>query len=108
MNHFKSLSIAAVAIFLFASASFAQSTATPSGNGFWVIESNIKTPKNATVFFYNDNNDLIYKESVAGKKLKIKSEKVRNQLNEVLQQSLTIWNKEKVAKENQQWVVKRK
>jgi hypothetical protein len=75
-------------------------------NGFWVMESNVKTPKTATIFFYNNNHDLVYKETINGKKLKVTKPKVQRQLNSVLDQALTAWKKEQVAKENRQWVVK--
>ncbi|HVG41470.1 MAG TPA: hypothetical protein VM888_07640 [Chitinophagaceae bacterium] len=97
--------------FLFATTSIqAQATLknknNASNNGYWVIESNVQTPKDATILFYNNQHEVIYKESVTGKKINVARPKVCRQLNAVLQQSLTAWNKEQVVKENKQWVVK--
>lgn len=72
--------------------------------GFWVVESNIRSPKNSVVYFYNEGKELVYKESITGKRININRNKIRNQLNMVLEQSLLSWNKEKTMKENQQWL----
>jgi hypothetical protein len=72
--------------------------------GFWVVESNIHTPKHCIVYFYNEEKELIYKESVTGKRININRKKVCRELNTVLEQSLLSWEKEKVLKENQQWL----
>lgn len=72
--------------------------------GFWVIQSNIHSPKTSTVYFYNNHQELIYKELVTGKRININRKKIRIQLNNVLEQSVLSWEKEKVAKENQQWL----
>lgn len=53
--------------------------------GTWVVESNIYTPKDQLVKFYNSRLDLIYEERIKGKKLKIEKQKVRNALNKVLE-----------------------
>jgi hypothetical protein len=82
--------------------SVSQSQSDPKG--FWVIENNIHTPKNSIVYFYNENKELVYKESVTGKRININRRKTCGQLNTVLAQSLVSWEKEKVAKENQQWL----
>jgi hypothetical protein len=72
--------------------------------GFWVVENNVHTPKNSIVYFYNEEKELIYKESVNGKRININRKKVCRQLNMVLEQSLLAWEKEKVFKEDQQWL----
>ena len=85
----------------------AQSAKTPKwvpDKGFWVVVSNQKTPKNATVYFYNNDKELIYKELVTGKRINIKRPKICMRLKAVLEQSLVSWEKEKIMKENQQWV----
>ena len=73
--------------------------------GYWVIQSNLKTPKNATIFFYTPQHELVYKEFVSGKKINIDKLKTRKHLEEVLNQAVTAWQKEGVVKENQQLVV---
>ncbi|KAA9354918.1 hypothetical protein [Larkinella humicola] len=57
--------------------------------GFWVVESQPK--QNCVVFFYNDENQLIYKENLAKKRLNLKQAKTRESLNAVLEQALQQW-----------------
>src|SRR6476661_2812569 len=52
--------------------------------GCWVVESNIKTPKNYIINFYNDKHELIYQEKINGKKINIDKTKTKNTLNSVL------------------------
>lgn len=78
-----------------------------SGKGFWMIESNVKTPKNATIFFYNNDKQLVYKELVVNKYIKTNRVRVRKKLEAVLVQSVRNWEKEKIVLENQQLVASR-
>ena len=73
--------------------------------GYWVIQSNLKTPKNATIYFYTAQHELVYKEFVSGKKINIEKIKTRKHLEEVLNQAVTAWQKEGIVKENQQLVI---
>lgn len=52
----------------------------------WVVESNVKTPKNSVVKFYNAKQELIYQETVVGKRIKINRTKVKEGLNNILNQ----------------------
>ena len=60
-------------------------------DGFWVIESNVKTPRQSTVYYYNRSNEVIYREDVSGRKLNTTRRKTVRRLNQVLDQSLTAW-----------------
>jgi hypothetical protein len=60
-----------------------------SDKGYWVVESNIKTPETSTVYFYNNQNDLLYKERVDGVTLNIKKRKTLIMLKQVLDKSLS-------------------
>lgn len=64
----------------------AQDISPASKNSFanWVIESNVNTPKNSVVKFYNAKQDVIYQEEIKGKKLNVNRKSVRNRLNRVL------------------------
>jgi len=73
--------------------------------GYWVIQSNLKTPKNATIYFYTPQHELVYKEFVAGKKINIEKIKTRKHLEQVLNQAVIAWQKEGIVKENQQLVI---
>lgn len=89
--------IAVTACILFAFAGFAQKNKKLPGwlpeNGYWVMESNVHTPKNHIVRFYTNNNVLIYSENISGKKLNINQRKVKMKLKEVLDLSMTAWIK---------------
>ena len=63
-----------------------EKTAIKEGN--WVIVSNIKTPKNSTVMFYNDKQELIYSEVITNKRLNIERKKVKLALNQVLEKAM--------------------
>ena len=101
------------AIIFFTLISLAQAQAaskTPkwlSGKGLWVIENNVKTPENATIYFYNNNKELIYKEVVANKKINTQTVAVRKKLESVLVQAVTAWETERKFKENDNWVASR-
>ncbi|MRX48161.1 hypothetical protein [Pedobacter puniceum] len=56
--------------------------------GNWVVVSNIKTPKNSTVMFYNDKQELIYSEVITNKRLNIERKKVKLALNQVLEKAI--------------------
>lgn len=43
-----------------------------SDKGYWVVESNINTPLNHIISFYNNDNELLYKETLIGVKMKLK------------------------------------
>jgi hypothetical protein len=63
-----------------------EKTAIKEGN--WVIVSNVKTPKNSTVMFYNDKQELIYSEVITNKRLNIERKKVKLALNQVLEKAM--------------------
>src|SRR5215203_5134747 len=70
--------------------------------GYWVIESNIHTPKQSTVYFYNNEGTLVYKEAVEGRRLKVENRATRLHLAFVLQHSLTAWEKNRPLAQDQQ------
>jgi hypothetical protein len=76
--------------------------------GYWVIQSNLKTPKNCIIYFYTIQHELVYKEVVSGKKINIEKTSTRKHLEGVLNQAITAWQKEGIVKENQQLVITRR
>ena len=62
--------------------------------GFWVVESNVATPQKATVYFYNAQHQLVYKEDIEKLHMDLSKAKVRRHLNAVLQQAVTAWKRE--------------
>lgn len=79
----------------------------PTCEPYWVVEGNVKTPKQSTVYFYAADHQLMYKEQVEGRKLNIRRKKVVKQLNEALKEAAIVWNNEKMVKENEQTLAKR-
>ncbi|WP_460669702.1 hypothetical protein [Larkinella ripae] len=109
MKRYSHLRLALVALTLFLSvATFGQNRKTNTArSGFWVVESQPK--KQCTVYFYTDDNQLVYQEVLAKKQLNIKRATTRESLNTVLEQALRQWalnqqsGRESIPT-NQQWL----
>src|ERR1700742_3693580 len=68
---------------------FAHAQKVPmSDKGYWVIENNKQTPKQNIVKFYNLNSELVYQESINGKKVNVNNNRTRKALNNTLQMAL--------------------
>lgn len=102
----------ALALSLFATVCHAQDDEQPasqkitpctwvSDKGYWVIENNVRTPKQNTVYFYNPDNILVYKEKIDGMKIKVNKRNVCMRLKAALEQAVTVWEATHVASENQ-------
>jgi len=81
--------------------------ATPkwiSDKGYWVIESNVKTPENSVIYFYNNDNELVYKEKLEGIRINWKKRRVLMHLKTVLEQSIASWNQQHLVKQNEMLV----
>jgi hypothetical protein len=91
--------IAVTSCMLFVFAGMAQQNKKLPGwlpeNGYWVVESNLHSPKNHIVRFYTLGNVLIYSEKISGTKLNINQRKVKMKLKEVLELSVSAWKKNK-------------
>jgi hypothetical protein len=59
--------------------------------GYWVVESNIHTPLQHSIRFYNNENVLIGRKELSGVKLDTRKRKVKLMLKEVLESSLLAW-----------------
>ena len=59
-----------------------------SSKGYWVVQSNKKTPKEAVVYFYNNDNLLVYKEEIRNQKLKINRKKTLLRLKAALEEAI--------------------
>ena len=66
-----------------------------SDKGYWVVESNINSPLNHIIRFYNNDNELLYKETLMGVKLNPEKRKVKMKLKKVLESSMLAWEKKK-------------
>ena len=82
--------------------------ATPewvSAKGWWVVESNIHTPKVNIVYFYNNDGVLVYKEKIEGLRINPAKKTIRMQLKQVLESAVVTWEKEHQLKENESLVL---
>src|SRR5215208_5097663 len=75
-----------------------------SEKGYWVVVSNLKTPENCVIYFYNNEKELLYKEKVEGMKINLNKRKVLMRLKNVLEQSLIAWENQHLMKENEMLV----
>jgi hypothetical protein len=103
-----SLTIVAI-ISLFTITSFAQQskTAVPkwvSEKGYWVVENNINDPFHHIIRFYNNDDVLIYKETLSGVRLNTDKKKVKMKLKSVLETSAMAWDLKRVPEEEKQYV----
>jgi hypothetical protein len=85
----KKLFLSAMIIVAISGAAHAQEKKEIPDFANWVVESNIKTPREAVIKFYNEKQELIYQEKITGKKIKIEKPKVQKAFNDVLNQLLT-------------------
>lgn len=66
-----------------------------SDKGYWVVESNINSPLNHIVRFYNNDNELLYRENLTGVKLDPEKRKVKMKLKKVLESTVLTLEKKK-------------
>src|SRR5689334_4123427 len=95
---------------LMQAAAFAQNDQHPtpdwvSAKGWWVVESNIHTPKQHIVYFYNNDGVLVYKEKIDGLRINPSRHTTRLQLKKVLESTVLAWENKQQLKENQSLVV---
>ena len=76
-------------------------------NGNWMVETNINKPLHCIIYFYTNEGEVIYKETLDGLKLNLEKRKVKMHLKKVLETALVTWNKNKQLAGEQQWVVSR-
>ena len=75
-----------------------------SDKGYWQIETNIKTPRNNIIYFYTNENVLIYKERLDNVILRLEKYSVKMRLRKALDAALTAWNKSRKYQDDQQLV----
>lgn len=65
-----------------------------SSKGWWMIESNIHSPKQHIVYFYNNDGVMVYKEKLEDVRLNPEKRKIKMQLKQVLETTVLAWEKE--------------
>src|SRR4051812_4343069 len=107
--HFRILLILFLAVSF---SSFAQDNEQPgtriprwiSEKGYWVVESNIKTPYQSIIHFYNNDNVLVYREKVDGVKVNLNRNRTKMKLKKILEQSIIAWNTTHLPLQDEQCV----
>jgi hypothetical protein len=83
--------------------SFSQnSRGTPrwvSEKGYWVVESNIHSPKKHIIRFYNNENSLVYTETLTNVKLNPYKRKTKMKLKKILESSVVAREKQQTRRE---------
>lgn len=81
------------------------STTEVSEKGYWVVETNMNTPKFNTIYFYNNHNVIVYKENVNGVVINLKKRRVKKALKKALEQSILAFNQKPGSIENKMLVM---
>lgn len=82
-----SVVLSAACLFISVSAK-AQNHSWVSEKGYWVVESNKHTPKDAIVYFYTNDDRLVYKEEIRNQKLKLNKKKTLYRLKAALEEAI--------------------
>ncbi len=98
----KSIMFLVIAVSIFTIPASAQKM-KPSPEPYWVVENNLKTPKNSVVCFYNTDHALMYKENIQNKKINVNREKTRRMLDAMLTEVATAWNQKKQLNGEEAW-----
>jgi hypothetical protein len=69
-------------------AGYAQDSLLNASGGTWVVESNISSPKDQVIKFYNSKLELIYEERVSNRKIRYEKERIKKALNKTLEIAL--------------------
>lgn len=103
----KQLMVTLIAGLLFSVSAFAQHKGSANGvseKGWWVIESNLHTPKINIVYFYNNDGVLVYKEKIEGIRINPSRKTTRLQLMQVLESAVVTWEQKHTLLQNQELV----
>ena len=62
-----------------------------SAKGYWMVESNINAPRHSYVYFYNNENVLVHKETIDGVKLSVNKRRTKMKLKKALEIVVDAW-----------------
>ena len=91
----------------FSVTAFAQTDKAPKWvpqSGYWVVETNTHDQKSSIIYFYNNNDEMVYKEKVEGMVIRTKKRSVKMNLKKVLDRSVLAYNTKHKAGENEMLV----
>jgi hypothetical protein len=93
----------------FKAAAQSQSSKTPkwiSDKGYWVLEDNKKGNSFSVINFYNNDNQLVYREKLIGTSLNINKKKTLMKLKDALDASIVAWEEKHTLREDEAIVAK--
>ena len=64
-----------------------------SDKGYWVVETNLHSPLNHLVSFYNNDNVLLHKKTLTGVKLNPDKRKIKMKLKKELESAIIAWER---------------
>lgn len=68
-----------------------------SDKGYWVVESNVKTPRKSIVHFYNNEHVLVFREKLDGVRLNLNRKKVLYRLKATLENAVSAFQKDSLS-----------
>lgn len=76
-----------------------------SAKGWWQVETATRSPKQQTVYFFNLNGVLVYKEKLEGIRLNPEKRKTKMHLKQALEAAVVAWEEERKVKDSGSLVV---
>jgi hypothetical protein len=92
-----------------ATAQSESTTKTPiwiSDKGYWVLEDNKKGNSFSVINFYNNDNQLVYREKLIGTSLNINKKKTLMKLKDALETAIVAWDEKHALREDEAIVAK--
>ncbi len=68
-----------------------------SDKGYWQVESNIHSPWNSTISFFNNDGIMVYKETLTNVPLNLQRKRTLRLLKKILDRSVTAWESGRAA-----------
>jgi hypothetical protein len=62
-----------------------------SAKGYWMVEGNINEPRHSYVYFYNNENVLVHKDTIDGVKLTVGRRRTKMKLKKALEIVVDAW-----------------
>lgn len=76
-----------------------------SDKGYWVAESNIKTPMDHTIRFYTNDHELIHTEKISGVKLNLDKKKTKMKMKNALEKTISLYTHHQSTEQISEYLV---
>ena len=78
-----------------------------SEKGYWIVEDNVKKPKEYIVRFYNHFDVQVYQETIHNVRLHLNRKKVKIQLTKAMEEAVIAWENKNPLKQEDAMVMNR-